>query len=207
MEITDLVTTALAENIRDLFDGLDQSPSQVEESLASLRRDLKLAVRSSVGLTLTIAMDPDQRITLTSIDHFTETSDIVTSLRLPMGWAAMETGSMIIFYAGVPGAFVDLAADLSYSLHLPPGTIVLDEDTTAPVSESGLTGTTESSTINQAIGVLIDRGLHPSHGREPTCSTRRASCGATSTRLRPAYSSQRSLTEPAERSRVICIDG
>ena len=161
VEITDLVTTALAENIRDLFDGLDQSPSQVEKSLASLRRDLKLAVRSSVGLTLTIAMEPDQRITLTSIDHFTESSDIVTSLRLPMSWASMETGSMIILYAGVPGAFVDLAADLSYSLRLPPGTIVLDEDTTAPVSESGLTGTTESSTINRAIGVLIDRGYTP----------------------------------------------
>ena len=161
LEITDLVATALAENIRDLFAGLDQSPAQVEESLGSLRRDLKLAVRSSVGLTLTIVMHPDQQITLTSIDHFTKTSDIVTSLRLPMGWAAMGTGSMIIFYAGVPGAFVDLAADLRYSLRLPPGTIVLDEDTSAPVSESGLTGTTESSTVNQAIGVLIDRGYTP----------------------------------------------
>jgi len=159
VEITDLVTTALAENIRDLFDGLDQSPSQVEESLGSLRRDLKLAVRSSVGLTLTIAMEPDQRITLTSIDHFTESSDIVTSLRLPMSWASMETGSMIILYAGVPGAFVDLAADLSYSLRLPPGTIVLDEDTTAPVSESGLTGTTESSTVNQAATRILKSAL------------------------------------------------
>ena len=135
--------------------------SQVEKSLASLRRDLRLAVRSSVGLTLTVLMDPDQQVTLTSIDHFTEPSDIVTSLRLPLNWATMETGSMIIFYAGVPGAFVDLAADLSYSLRLPPGTVVLDEDTAAPLSESGLTGAAESSTVNQAIGVLIDRGYTP----------------------------------------------
>ena len=86
----------------------------------SLRRDLKLAVRSSVGFTLTVLMDPDQQITLTSIDHLTVASDIVTSLRLPMNWAALEAGSTIIFYSGVPGAFVDLAADLGYSLHLRP---------------------------------------------------------------------------------------
>jgi hypothetical protein len=161
VDTTDLITTALADNIRELIAGVDQKPPQVEESLASLRRDLKLAVRSSVGLKLTVLMDPDQQITLTSIDHFTVASDIVTSLRLPMGWAALQAGSTIIFYSGVPGAFVDLAADLSYSLHLPPGTIVLDEDTAAPVGESGLTGTTEASTINQAIGVLIDRGYTP----------------------------------------------
>ena len=78
-----------------------------------------------------------------------------------MTWATSKTGSTIIFYAGVPGAFVDLAADLSYSLGLPPGTVVLDEDTAAPLSESGLTGAAESSTVNQAIGVLIDRGYTP----------------------------------------------
>ena len=83
MESTDLVTTALAESIRELFAGLDQTPSQVEKSLASLRRDLRLAVRSSVGLTLKVLIDPDQQVTLTSMDHFTDASDIVTSLRLP----------------------------------------------------------------------------------------------------------------------------
>lgn len=161
MEITDLITTALAENIRELSASLDQTSSQVEESLASLRRDLKLAVRSSVGLALTVVMDPDQQITLTSVDHFTDPSDITTSLRLPMHWAAMEPGARIIFYAESPGAFVDLAADLSYSLRLAPGTIVLDEDTAAPVSASGLVGATESSIVNQAIGVLIARGYTP----------------------------------------------
>lgn len=43
-----------------------------------------------------------------------------------LNWATMDVGSMIIFYAGAPGAFVDLAADLGYSLHLPQGTIVLE---------------------------------------------------------------------------------
>ncbi|HSU36487.1 MAG TPA: hypothetical protein VLJ88_12590 [Propionibacteriaceae bacterium] len=161
MEPAEVVTTALAENIRELFTTLDQTPSLIEESLASLRRDLKLAVRSSVGLTLTVVMHPDQPITLTSIDHFTDVSDLITSMRLPMNWAAIEAGSKIIFYAGLPGAFVDLAADLTYSLHLAPGTIVLDEDTSLPGSESGLSGAAESSTVNQAIGVLIDRGYTP----------------------------------------------
>jgi hypothetical protein len=161
VKTSDLVTTALAESIRDLFADLEQPTSQVEKSLACLRRDLKLAVRSSVGLTLTLSMDQDQQVTLTSIDHLTEPSDIVTSLRLPLNWATMENGSMITFYASVPGAFVDLGADLNYSLHLSPGTIVLDEDSAEPIRESGLTGAAESSTVNQAIGVLIDRGHTP----------------------------------------------
>ena len=161
MEDSDLVTTALADSIQELFADLEQTESQVEKSLASLRRDLKLAVRSSVGLTLTVLIDPDQQVTLTSIDHFTEAGDIVTSLRLPLNWATMGTGSMIIFYAGVSGALVDLAADLNYSLRLSPGTVVLDEDTAAPLGGSGLTGAAQSTTVNQAIGVLIDRGHTP----------------------------------------------
>jgi hypothetical protein len=51
VKTSDLVTTALAESIRELFADLEQPTSQVEKSLASLRRDLKLTVRSSVGLT------------------------------------------------------------------------------------------------------------------------------------------------------------
>lgn len=118
MDITDLISSALAEDIREFLDNLDQTPSQVDRSLASVRRDLKLAVRSSVGVTLTIVMHPHHQFTLTSIDHFTDVSDITTSLRLPLSWARMKVGSMIIFYAEAPGAFVDLAADLGYSLHL-----------------------------------------------------------------------------------------
>ena len=65
---------------------------------------------------LTVVMQPHHQFTLTSIDHYTNASDVTTSLRLPLSWASMEVGSMIVFFAGVPGAFVDLAADSAYSL-------------------------------------------------------------------------------------------
>ena len=43
---------------------------------------------------------------------------VVTSLRLPLKLidAGFESGSRLIFYASARGAFVDLAADLSYAL-------------------------------------------------------------------------------------------
>jgi hypothetical protein len=46
VDTTDLVTTALADNITELLGSLDQPASRVK-SLASLRRNLTLAVRSS----------------------------------------------------------------------------------------------------------------------------------------------------------------
>ena len=66
-----------------------------------------------------------------------------------------------MFYAGVPGAFVDLAADLAFGLSVPYGCFRLDEDLTPTLLESGVVGVKETSTVNQAIGALIGRGHTP----------------------------------------------
>ena len=84
-----------------------------------------------------------------------------------------------MFYAGIPGAFVDLAADLDYLYRaLDPGFTPSDADgdrdghrpavgsmsTCHPVSVvSGFSGLIEYATINRAVGVLIDRGHRPDH--------------------------------------------
>ena len=99
--------------------------------------------------------------------------------------------SRVIFYATTPGAFVDLAADLGHALHAPTmlgklspdpaddpaglgqhddghhghrggdGVIVLDADLPPQTLVSQLTGAHEASTINRAVGMLIDQGHHP----------------------------------------------
>jgi hypothetical protein len=92
-----------------------------------------------------------------------------TSLRLPLS-ALGNAGLLgaLVFYAGNPGAFVDLAADLSFALGLGPDVVALDQDLT-PISDpaglTGLTGLAEMSQVNQAIGILIERGHVPHSAR------------------------------------------
>ena len=158
MDISDSISSALADDIKELSTDLEQSRDQVDQSLATLRRDLRLAVRSSLGLTIIISFE-NQPVTLTSLDHLTVGADIATSLKLPLPPTAPTEDGSITFYAGVPGAFVDLAADLAHSLDLPDDLITLDDDLD-PSTTSGLAGVDEFSTINRAIGVLLERGTH-----------------------------------------------
>ena len=69
-------------------------------------------------------------------------------------------GGTVVFYAARPGAFVDLAADTSFAYSL-DGHVRLDEHLPSPdhpTGPPGVSGHTELSTINQAIGALLDRG-------------------------------------------------
>jgi hypothetical protein len=73
-----------------------------------------------------------------------------------------------VLYAATRGAFVDLAADLSYALRIDPAKLILDSH---PVENpdgngNGLAGLAAHVTINQAIGVLIGRGHTPDSGRQ-----------------------------------------
>ena len=81
--------------------------------------------------------------------------------------------SRIVFYAGTPGAFVDLAADLTFAVLGPSTsertadsalpTIRLDEDQPPRTRGFSLSGLTELSTIDRAVGVMIVQGHHPDH--------------------------------------------
>jgi len=75
----------------------------------------------------------------------------------------------VVFYAGRPGAFVDLAADTRFAYGL-DGDVVLDGhlahlDRAARV-HPGVNGSDETRVINQAIGVLIERGHLPGEAHE-----------------------------------------
>jgi hypothetical protein len=157
VDFTATISHALADDIRELFENLEESSFDACSSLASLRKDLKLIIRSSLGFTLRLG--GSQPVTLTSVDYFVQTSDIATSLRFPLSWMGPdEVGSSIVFYAGAPGALVDLAADLTFELSLPPDSLRLDDDLTPDLLESGVVGMVEASTVNHAIGALIGRG-------------------------------------------------
>jgi hypothetical protein len=66
-----------------------------------------------------------------------------------------------VFYAASPGAFVEMAAETRRAYGL-DGQVVLDSHLPNPaIGVAGLSGMDDRAAVNQAIGVLIDRGHRP----------------------------------------------
>jgi hypothetical protein len=157
----------------------------LDASLAAFTADIEAAVPSYLGMQLTILQN-GYPVTLTRI---TRRGTATTSLRIPLTvfGPRSDPDSRVTLYAATAGAFVDLAADLSYALHVPTSTdrstdagssegddqrhgqvdgnrrITLDADVPLNPPVSGVSGLSELSTINRAIGVLIGQGHHPDH--------------------------------------------
>ena len=180
--------TALLRDLLHLSSSVELGEDDLGARLAALVTALRAAVASYRGMYLTVVED-DQPVSLSAFDS-TEDGAITTSLRLPFAALAtgFHVGSRVVFYAASPGAFVDLAADIGHALHAPiifdgpkprltesPNghgqhgdghrdgheSIVLDADLPPATLVSRLTGLDDVSTINRAIGMLIDQGHHP----------------------------------------------
>jgi hypothetical protein len=182
------VPTALLRDVFHLTSTLGVDGDDLRARLIALSADLKAAIPSYRGLQVTILVPP-QPVDLVLFLPPEDGEQVTTSLRLPLAvlGPGFDTASQVVFYAVSPGAFVDLAADLSYALNLPTATgpvepgiarrdgdgqrgshrparshaIALDADLPPSRLSSGLIGLSELSTINQAFGVLIEQGEHP----------------------------------------------
>ncbi len=152
------ISTSISTDLSAFLIDLDPAGPDVLEALAGLRRDLVATVPSFQGLRLVLQFDGTP-IALTLADG---SLPPVTTLRLQLWWLSTDQGaSSITFFAAVPGAFVDLAADLSYGLRLPEGVITLDQSSRAVLSEvlaSGLSGLSDLTALNRAIGMLLEHG-------------------------------------------------
>lgn len=159
------LSTALSLDLKNLLRVLDLPGLDIERSLRALRYDLELAVPSYGGLSMTVMVE-GQPVTLSSMSD--QATDVVigSSLDVPLSLTAgLAAGSGLVLYAGAPGAFVDLAADLTYALGAGEGEVVLDRHL-KPASRSGIVGVEELAMINRAIGVLIGRGRTPDEARD-----------------------------------------
>jgi hypothetical protein len=134
----------------------------------TLHGRLLAAVPSAIGLSMSIHMS-EIDLTLTTLP---EGGKPQTSLRVPLStWADLEAGSEVIFYATTAGSLVDLAADLGWALGLNIAwtrqvldqVLVLDQHLT-PVP--GLSGLSDLSALNQAVGVLLAKGRSPDRAIE-----------------------------------------
>ena len=149
-------------DLRELAHSIDADDDTLADALARLVTHLRRTAPSYTGLQLTVGNNGTP-VTLT---HYAAASEPpTTSLRVASAavFPHSDGASRVVFYAARLGAFVDLAADLSYVLGVG---IELDGDL-APVSpQSGMVGLAELSTINRAIGFLIGQGHSPEHAHE-----------------------------------------
>jgi hypothetical protein len=184
------IPAALLNHLARLASSIELDPEVLQTPLKNLVGDLRAAVPSYRGLQM-IIVHTGQPVTFTDLLPAETDGIVMTSLRVPLGLLGPDHdgGSRVTFYAGTPGSFVDLAADLSYALKASVTTVhpdgdhdgsdrdgqagvphtgadlrlLLDADLPPKVAFSGLTGLAELSGINRAIGILIDRGHTPDH--------------------------------------------
>ena len=158
----------LSEQLDALTNALEDPGVDLRAVVAALADDVTAAVPSFLGLTMTLLLD-GHPVTVTAID-----ADLAAaagaSLKLPLDpLAGAAPGSSVVFFAGRPGAFVDLAADTRYAYGL-DGDVVLDGHLTtfprAAGAHQGVNGSDEMTLINQAIGVLIARGYPPEEAHD-----------------------------------------
>jgi hypothetical protein len=161
MNISGVLSTDLSEFLTDL----DPAGPEVLQALSLLRRDLTLAVPSFQALRLAFQLE-GVPIALTVADG---ARPIVTTMSLPLWWLSTDQdASSITFYAAVPGAFVDLAADLTHSLGLDANAVILDglaPEALAATLSSGLTGLAGFTAVNRAIGMLMAAGFDVADAR------------------------------------------
>lgn len=148
-----------------LTQALDRPETDIVETLHQLAGDARLAVRSYLGMSLiTIG---DVPFTVTALEDHAKPDDVRSSLVMPLPHSGTgNAGSTLILYAAQPGAFVDLAGDLSWRTGVEPSEYALDQDLSMighPATQPTVHAT---SVINQAIGVLIERGHLPDQAHE-----------------------------------------
>lgn len=171
------VGSALLSHLRALTAGVDGDDS-LEEALSSLVIQLRVTVSSYCALQL-VVMSDGQPVTLTDVVPGSESPAASLAVPLDVMMPELRTARRVIFFAGAPGALVDLAADLSHALSLPliigrspaadgsatrwdgERAIRLDGDLPADSLTCGLVGIEELSTINRVVGMLIGQGHLP----------------------------------------------
>jgi hypothetical protein len=181
----DLPASLLA-HLHELMLSIGEDDQDLDDTLVALTTALRSTAASYCGLQLTIVEDR-WSVTLTAFSD--GHGPVGTSLRLPLGLVSQVDGqSRVVFFAGTPGAFTDLAADLSHTLGGIPvkrpspaadgmdlgGTYVdghrkvieLDVDLPPLSRVSGLTGVAELTVLNRAIGMLMAQGHGIEHAHQ-----------------------------------------
>jgi hypothetical protein len=157
------IGAALAADLDILTAALDEPGEDLLHTLHQLGVDAQAAVPTYLGLSVTVD-GSDVPFTFTILENGAAADDVRTSVRLTLpgvGNGCASPSVALILYAGTPGTFVDLTADLAWLTGRPPSDFVLDQHLSGPARPDTGTNLRTASVINQAIGVLIGRGYTP----------------------------------------------
>jgi hypothetical protein len=161
------ITPALATALDLLTAALDERGSDIVQNLRRLTRDAAAAVPTYLGLSLIISRN-DPGFTVTTLADAVVDDDIGSSLKLLL--RSLDTGPRpavaLVLYAGTPGAFVDLAADLAWLRGRSRADVTLDQHLEVPRGTDGAARLRRSSEINQATGVLVGLGYTPQEAHQ-----------------------------------------
>ncbi|MGI8880781.1 MAG: hypothetical protein ACR2KJ_09825 [Jatrophihabitans sp.] len=149
----------LTARLADLTEALDDPEIDLGTALRRLDDDLRIAVGSYLGMSMTVTVGLDT-VEVTDTDP-TDPAVVHASLRVPeSALNRLRSGSRVAltFYAALPGAFVDLAADLAWSTGAALSDFVIDEHLLPLTPGVHAGGLGVLSVIHQAIGTLIARG-------------------------------------------------
>jgi ANTAR domain. len=164
------ISAALATDLAILRQAFDDQDNDLELILRAFSTDIRQAVSSYLGMTMTIALDGAE-VSFAVNAGSAPQRGAGASLLIPLAAVTpVDAAGTLLLYAATPGAFVDLAADLSYALGIDPTKLLLDShlvrSADAPADLAGLAGLHEHIAINQAIGILIARGHTPGAARD-----------------------------------------
>lgn len=157
---------ALNNHLDELTVALDRPGTDLRAILSVLGDDISSVVPSFLGLRMTLYVD-GHAVTLTAHDRGggSAAQDYLVMSLAPQ--TSNEPGSSMVFYAGERGAFDEFAADLAVE-----HPALFEEEPGAGSTllvvvpgGSGITGLHELTLVNQAVGVLLDRGHTPEEAR------------------------------------------
>jgi hypothetical protein len=142
-----------------LTEALHHDEPDLNNALVQLLATGMTATAACCGMSITVATRGHQ-VTFTLLLDGVEAADVASSLLLPLPlFTATEPGSRLVLFARRAGAFVDLAADLSQATALAPAVFTLDRHLDVASATNARTGLSQLRIVNQAIGVLIARGM------------------------------------------------
>ncbi len=156
------ITAALSVDLALLTQAIDRPEIDILDTLNRLAADARRAVQSYLGLSLTTAGDAP--FTFNALERHATPEDVRSSLLMPLphsGTGNAAAGPKLILYAAQAGAFVDLAADLSWLTDVQLCDYALDQHRSMIALPSTEPTVHATSVINQAIGKLIGRGHLP----------------------------------------------
>ncbi|CAN5666563.1 hypothetical protein BH09ACT8_BH09ACT8_15420 [soil metagenome] len=156
------VTAAMAASLNILTAALDDSDADISRSLDQLAVETTSAIPTYLGLSILVPQS-NPPFTISTLAVGVADGDIRTSLRVLLPTAVAGGGSAVavIFYAAASGAFVDLAADLTWLTGRPSTDFTLDQHLDINSGSDNALQLQAISEINQAIGILIGRGYSP----------------------------------------------